>query len=184
MIQLHSDYLVFETPAGGIPCAIDRVVVELAMDSVEGVDPELVKNAAAGVLHFFKTELGRDYVTVGEFSAALSSVLRGFGLEVTAAAPAASDPTISEADLRQIAVECGQGFELAFFSRLRAVVRARLEVTPKILRFSGLRSCVKQLAGASRWTAACQQLNDQIVEYLRGCLHEHGAAAECALVIR
>jgi hypothetical protein len=51
------------------------------------------------------------------------------------------------------------------------------------VRFRGLRGCVKQLAGTRRWTSRCEQLQDQIVEYLRGCLSAETAQNNCALVV-
>jgi hypothetical protein len=51
------------------------------------------------------------------------------------------------------------------------------------VRFRGLRGCVKQLAGARRWSHRCERLQDQIVEYLRGCLTAEPEQNECALVV-
>ena len=51
------------------------------------------------------------------------------------------------------------------------------------MRFHGLRVCVKQLAGARRWSNRCELLQDQIVDYLRGCLTAETKENECALVV-
>jgi hypothetical protein len=51
------------------------------------------------------------------------------------------------------------------------------------LRFRGLRGCVKQLAGARRWSARCEKMQDQIVEYLRRCLTAEPEQSNCALVV-
>jgi hypothetical protein len=51
------------------------------------------------------------------------------------------------------------------------------------VRFSGLRGCVKHLAGARRWSPRCQGLHDQIVAYLRECLGAEARATECSLVV-
>jgi hypothetical protein len=195
MIQLRSDYLVFKTSDGGVPCSAELVAVELMGDSASLLDPEVLQQVAAGVLHYFRDELGRITVSVGEFSEALARVLRGFGFEVTvedaaspgghsaaATTPAPAPDRVTETDLRRLAEEAGAAFELTFFPRLRAEVRARLRESPVLLRFTGLRACVKQLAGARRWCLRCQTLSDQINAYLRRCLTEEHR--DCALLVR
>jgi hypothetical protein len=42
---------------------------------------------------------------------------------------------------------------------------------------------VKQLAGARRWNSRCEELQDQIVGYLRGCLTAETEQNGCALVV-
>ena len=79
--------------------------------------------------------------------------------------------------------ESGGGFELLFFPRLRHELRTQLRQSPRVVRFRGLRGCVKQLAGARRWSHRCEKLQDQIVEYLRGCLTAEPEQNECALVV-
>jgi len=150
-----------------IPCSAELVTIELIGQAVEGLDPELIRHAAASVLHYFKHELGRSFVTVGEFSAALETVLRGLGLKVRSAEESVPGPAIEEADLRLLACEALKGFELAFFPRLHDELSRKLHRGPRVMRFKGLRGCVKQLMGARRWSGRCQQLNDQIVDFIR-----------------
>jgi len=183
MIQLHPDCLIFQTTSGeAIPCSAELVTVELMGDAADLLDPEIVRNAARAVLHYFKVEKGKTFVSVGEFSEALASVLRGFGLSVKQAA-AETPRRITDSDLRKLACESGKGFELAFFPKLRDELRQQLNQAPQIVRFTGLRSCVKQLSGARRWTGRCQRLNDQIVEFLRHCLTAEQHAENCSLLV-
>jgi len=184
MIQLHPDCLMFQMDGGdAIPCSAELVAVELIGEAAGALDPELVRNAARAVLHYFKVEQGKNFVSVNEFSRALAGVLRGFGLAVKSSGTAETPRRITESDLRQLACESGKGFELAFFPRLRDELRQHLHQTPHIVRFKGLRGCVKQLAGARRWTGRCQQLNDQIVEFLRQCLGAEPIGQNCSLVV-
>ena len=199
MIKLHSDCLVFETPGGdSIPCSAEAVSVELLGDSAAVIDPEIVRNAAAAVLHYFRVEQGRETVTVGEFMVALTTALRGLGLNLSAAGEPVATTTVIEAteavavpvaarvtemDLRTLASESGTTFELSFFPRLRAVMGEQLNHSPNVLRFTGLRPCVKQLTGARRWTHRCEALSDQIVLYLRECLSSRPPGRGCALVV-
>ncbi len=184
MIQLRSDCLEFETSKGGsIPCAAEQVTVELIGEAVASLDKDLVRQAAAAVLHYFKHELGRSFVTVGEFTQALERVLHGFGLEVQCAPSVPAASPVTESDLCQLACQSGQGFELFFFQRLRQELETQLRKSPRVVRFKGLRRCVKQLVGARRWSGRCQQLNDQIVDYLRHQLGAQPEAPSCALVV-
>jgi len=184
MIQLRPDCLLFETPGGeAIPCSAELITVNLLGEATDLLDPDLVQNAARAVLHYFKVEQGKSFVSMGEFSRALAKVLRGFGMSVNSAEAAAPPRRISESDLRRLACESGKGFELVFFPRLRDELRKQLNQSPQVVRFEGLRSCVKQLAGARRWTDRCQCLSDQIVDYLRRCLSDDPGAKSCSLMV-
>jgi len=193
MILLRPDCLVFKTADGeNIPCSAHEVTVELMSDCTEWLDPDMVEHAAGAVLHYFKSEKGKETVSVAEFSEALECVLRGLGLNVKASdnaeAPLAEaeslpPPRVVEANLQELAGEPNLGCELVFFPRLRDTLRRELDGTPLLLRFRGLRACVKQLAGARRWGPHCQALSDQIVDYLRGCLGAEKSGSNCALMI-
>lgn len=192
MIHLHQDCLMFQVPGGEtVPCSAEQITVELMGDSAELLDPEVVRNAARAVLHYFKVELGRTAVSVGEFSEALATVLRGFGLvvsEIPDPSPSASQAAkpgrrVGHSDLVALVSECGGGFELAFFARLRVEFRRLLTAAPEMLEFSGLRPCVKQLSGAKRWSGRCQQVEDGIVDYLRCCLQAEPSVAGCGLMV-
>jgi len=184
MIQLHPDCLLIEMPGGeAIPCAAELVTVNLLGAAADSIDHDLVQNAASAVLHYFKVEHGKSFVSMREFSQALATVLRGFGLSVNLA-DSAQPPRLSEANLRVLACESGHAFELAFFPRLRDELRLQLDQSPHLIRFNGLRGCVKQLAGARRWTRRCQSLSDQIVDYLRHCLSNDSSAKRCSLMVK
>ena len=184
MIQLNPDCLVFKTAAGDdIPCSVELVTIELMGDAISLVDPEIIHNASAAVLHYFRTELGRHSVSVGEFSLALERVLRGFGLAV-ASSPDTEEPVrVAEADLCALASLAGKGFELLFFPHLREEMRRKINEAPHVVRFKGLDDCVKQLIGARRWSQRCEVLSDQIVDYLRHCLSAEPKSSACALVV-
>jgi hypothetical protein len=188
MIQLKHDCLIFQTSDGDqIPCSAEWVTLELMGEGAEWIDPVLVQNASAAVLHYFKQELSRDFVSVSEFAVALEKVLRGFGLSVFADSQPASAPVVEkcilDSNLQELASVTGTGFELLFFPHLREEVRLKMEQSPHVLRFHGLRDCVKQLAGSDRWSRRCQILSDQIVEYLRCCWHTERASQSCALIV-
>ena len=184
MIHLRHDCLVFKTASGEqIPCSVQQVTVEFMGEAAAWVDDEVIQNAAQAVLHYFKTELGRTSVTVAEFSMALETALRGFGLNVATGSSDKTPVRVTEMDLRKILSRPDQGCELVFFTSLRNAVRRLFRESPQVLRLSGLRGCVKTMTGARRWSPRCQTLSDQIVEYLRGCLSRESGGAPCALVV-
>jgi hypothetical protein len=188
MIQLKPDCLIFQTSDGDhVPCSAEWITLELMGEGAAWVDPEIVHHASAAVLHYFKHELSRDFVSVGEFAIALEKVLCGFGLSVYADNDAASAPVqemcVLESNLQELASTAGKGFELLFFPHLREDLKNKMGQSPHVLRFHGLRGCVKQLAGSERWNRRCQNLNDQIVDYLRSCWETERASQSCALVV-
>jgi hypothetical protein len=184
MIALNSDCLLFQLSNGeSVPCSAEMITVEIA-GGVEGLlDPDMLKHAAASVFHYFKDELCRESVTVGEFSVALEKVLRGLGYAIRSGPEPLAGHQIAETNLDLLANESGDSLELLFFPRLRDELRHRLRQSPRMLRFRGLRGCVKQLAGARRWSARCEQLQDQIIEYLRQCLTAEPEQNECPMVV-
>ena len=184
MITLAADCLIFELASGeSVPYSADMVAVQLEGDTADLFDPEFVRHAANAVFHYFKHELGRQTVSVGEFASALEKLLRGFAATAQQSKDADSRPRVVESDLHRLALEFGQGCELLFFPRLRAELQRHLEQTPRVLRFRGLRGCVKQLTGARRWSLRCQHLEGEIVAYLRQYISAASAPEEFALVV-
>jgi hypothetical protein len=190
MIQLKTDCLIFQTNDGeNVPCSAEWVVLELMGESAGMVDPEIVHHASAAVLHYFKHELQRQSVSVGEFAIALEKVLRGFGLSVYAdhqpqPPVQTAAPRVVESNLKDLASNAAsESFELVFFPQLRQELKRKLEQSPNVLRFVSLQDCVKQLAGAERWNRRCQSLSDQIVDYLRSCWETEPARRSCSLMV-
>jgi hypothetical protein len=181
MIQLHPDYLIFRTSGGElIPCSAESVTIELIGDASSLLDPNTVREAAAAVVHYFKQELGRETVSVSEFSAALEHALKMFGYDVvTNAVERRAEP--DGIDLDELA-RAGDECELGFFKNLREEFDRQPKDAQEAIRFVGLRSCVKRLAGSKRWCQRCEMLSDQIVQYLRECLTLQNASR--GLVVR
>lgn len=184
MIALQSDHLIFQLTNGeSVPCTAEMITVEIAGNAGGLLDPEALSHATASVFHYFKFELKRQCVSVGEFALALEKVLRNLGLTLYADEPPPLTEPVLEADLGRVVGESADGLELFFFPRLRDELRARLRQSPRLLRFRGLRGCAKQLAGARRWSARCEEMQDQIVSYLRKCLTAEPEQKAFALVV-
>ncbi|HXC34621.1 MAG TPA: hypothetical protein VNV43_02030 [Candidatus Acidoferrales bacterium] len=179
MIALNSNCLLFQLANGeSVPCSAETICVEIIGSPESRIDPEMLRHAAASVFHYFKYDLERETVTVGEFAGALERVLRNLGLTLY---PDGREREILESDLSMLARESGVNLELLFFPRLRDELRFQLRQSPRLLRFRGLRGCVKRLTQARRWSARCEALQEQIVEYLRQCLSAE--SVDCPLVV-
>lgn len=181
MITLAEGCLLFELQSGeSVPYSADMLTVELMGETSQWFDTDFVKQAAKAIFHYFRHDLGRESITVGEFAEALEKVLSGF--KDVAEEPSAI-AGVRESDLHRLACESGDGCELFFFPRLRDELRQQLQSNPRMLRFRGLRDCVKQLTGAQRWTVRCQTLEEQVVAFLRQCLSTEARQAEFAMVV-
>ena len=184
MIALHSECLLFQLKNGeSVPCSADMIAVEIIGEANGLLEPETLRHAAASVFHYFKTELAREAVTIGEFSLALEKALLHLGYTIHAQEPGTHAADSNGTDLARLVTETDGSLELLFFPRLRDELRIRLRHSPRMVRFHGLRGCVKHLAGARRWSNRCERLQDQIVGYLRGCLTAETAQNDCALVV-
>lgn len=184
MIALSSNCLLFQLSNGeSVPCSAEMICVEVigSVDSL--LDPEMLHHAAASVFHYFKNDLERETVTVGEFAGALEKVLRTLGFAIHSDKNEKGGRDTSESDLRLLMLEASESLELFFFQRLRNEMRVQLRHSPRLLRFRGLRGCVKQITRARRWSVRCEKLEEQIVEYLRECLTAESGENECALVV-
>jgi hypothetical protein len=185
MILLADNCLLLRTESGeSIPYTAENICVEVLGESAELFDPEFIKHATAAVFHYYREDLGRDTVTVAEFSLSLEKVLRGFKLVSTESPTETPAPRVMSMDLRLLAPQSDANCELLFFPRLREELQKLLRQCPQMLCFQGLRPCVKQLSGSQRWTRRCQDLNDQIIEFLRACVSQLSPATNCALVVK
>jgi len=181
MIALRNGCLLFQLDNGElVPCSPDMLCIQQAGTPEKTLDTDWLRHVVASVFHYFKVELQRERVTVREFSRALETVLRQLGLAVHTEE---TSPTPGETDLILLAQEAGDGCELSFFPRLRAELRGQLRQSTCVIRFHGLRSCVKQLARTRRWNPRCERLQAQIIAYLRQCLKAEPQPKNCALVV-
>lgn len=184
MIALASDCLLFQMSNGESHAfSAEMISVELMGDALDLFDTEFVRHASQAVFHYFKHDQGRQTVTVGEFATALEKVLRGFALTAKAAAQEVGSPHLVEWDLSRLACESGKGCELFFFPRLKEELERQLRDHPRVLRFRGLRRCVKQLIGARRWTTRCEDLKEEILSYLRYCFSTQPSKSGTSLVV-
>jgi hypothetical protein len=183
MILLADNFLFFKLPSGeSVPFSSEMISVELANGAKNPFDQDFVQHAAASVFHYFKHDLNRKTVSMAEFASAFESVLNGLGLQLDSGRIAKSTDDAATKDLQLLAFH-SDACELAFFPRLRAAAHSQFQLTPRLVRFHGLRDCVKQLTGAERWSPRCDSMRDQIIEFLRRTLRRETAGESCALLV-
>jgi hypothetical protein len=171
MIALAADCLLFQLAGGeSVPLSSEMISVDLMGETRRWFDSDMVNQAAKAVFHYFKHDLGLQTVTIGDFAGTLEKVLNAFALNEQASADSKLEPLVPDLDLFRLARTWGEGGELFFFPRLREEVRQSLEQGRQVLRFRGLRGCVKHLIGARRWSLRCRELEEQILAYLHRCL--------------
>ena len=181
MILLARDCLVFEMANGeSIPLSPQTISIELVAENASApFDSEFLEHAASAVFHYFKNDLGRETVSVGEFTLALEKVLNEF----RGNCPAEGSSRLgTPSDLRDLAAETNHA-ELFFFPRLRDELRIQLQHSPGSISFRGLRGCVKQLVGARRWSPQCRKMENQILEFLRHCIQAETPSSSCSLMV-
>ena len=184
MILLACDCLLFELPSGEtVPFSAEMISVEISNGTDGMFEQDFVEHAAASVFHYFKNDLGRKTVSVAEFASAFESVLNGLGLKLTGGRLTTTAVGKVTKDLRLLVHDAGYACELGFFPLLRDAVRDQFQSSPRLVRFHGLRGCVKRLVGAQRWSPRCDAVRDQIVEYLRRTLSLESAGGPCGLVV-
>jgi hypothetical protein len=202
MIRMMQDQIFLGAKGESlIPCSVEQITVELSGTAIGHLPQEMLHEATAAVMHYFREELGQTHVTPEAFSKALARVLEGLGVpvEVTDILSESSPDTplpvhpVSQtslahlekvhalADLGLIVSEAGKMGELAFFPKLQEVLQQGLEQNEGCtLELRGLRQAVKQLLGRKHWSASCQELEERIVETLRtwwvGEIRSHGKA--------
>lgn len=196
MILLRPDCLVFELSDGQLlPCSAETMALELIVEIPPTLQTGIIRDAACAVVHYFRTELGRSEVSVGEFAAALRKVLHGFGFDVeeigdipsaeaASSSPAGGEPVAlrrSDVDLAALERACGGAGELGFYQHLRSDLQDRLKASPELLVYRGLRDCTMRLCSSRRWSGRCQLLSEEILDYLRACLR--GRSPDCLLCV-
>ena len=184
MILLADNILFFKLPSGeSVPFSAEMISVELSDKAGNPFDQDFVHQAAASVFDYFKKDMNRKTVSMAEFAAAFESVLNGLGLKLDAGRLTETREDAVVKDLQILAFHAGEAWELAFFPRLRSAVHSQFQHTPRLVRFCGLRGCVKKLLGAERWSPRCDQMRDHIIEFLRRTLSHETAGNSCALLV-
>ncbi len=84
-----------------------------------------------------------------------------------------SRPTV-KISLQELSEQAGNGYEIAFFPLLERALNEVMMSGATLAHVHGLRTCVKNLLAAKRWSGKCNVLNEEIVNRIRTRLAEGG----------
>lgn len=166
MIQLNPRSICLHLPHGEtVPLLAKSVVHAYCEQKPLGIDMESwqLEEVAHALIHYLRVDLHRDTIAADDFFEALSTLVIVVGDH-----PAQkSEEPIQSANLYHMAQEPGCAFELAFFRAVQRATREFKAQRTRLIRFVGLRPCVKLLLGAKNWGKSCQRLSDEIVDFIR-----------------
>lgn len=150
-----------------------ETALQRAARAADGGDFPFAGEVRAGVMRYLETRCSLRLLPIDELYGRLRQMLESIGCQRIAAhlEPLAPPLTVS---LERAAREAGNGFELGFFSSLRAELAELRAAGAEELRFVGLRESAMLLRGAADWDAACEGLLGEIESFLRAWGGEAG----------
>jgi hypothetical protein len=178
MIQLQNQALIICYEDGRMePLHLDDLIAHLTANSdlPSVLDPWLMEKIVESIIHHFRNELQRDRVPLVEFISLTKKLLEGFFREAMQ-----NGQSPLQLDLFETARNCGNGFELEFFSEIRKFLQQFVHnistrkteeseeaKNKQLFRITGLRRCAKYLSGRQRWSKNCSQVRDEILDFIR-----------------
>ena len=186
------------------PLALDELAARIVEnEGPKVVEPWIAEQIACAIFYYLRTELKRDWISSRELFWILRAAVEGLTQarqqhpqlfdsasdaqkktqSTPNRAPSVAVHAVVEADLHHLAVECGGGFELAFFDRLGGLVAQLEGQHPAVIRFTRLRPCVKTILGAQLWSGRCQRFSEEILVFVRGRLARVGARQTSVILI-
>ncbi len=187
MIQPANDVIFVRFENGRAePLALEELAARIAEN--EGptvVQPWVAEQLAHAIFHYLRTELKRDWVSGRELFWILRAAVDGL-VRARQSYPRLFEGTarpVVETDLHNLAIQCGGGFELAFFDKLGGLVADIERQHPAVIRFTRLRPCVKTIVGAQLWSRSCQRLSEEILAFVRGRIGKAGTLQTSLLLI-
>jgi hypothetical protein len=170
MIRLNEHALLMCYPDGRVePLDLSQLVCEIAGQNqslASKLEPWMVEHVVQSIVHYIRNEMKKETVTLQDFIDLSRELLAHFS--TSGAKPKSTAEAVC--DLYQLAQRAGTGFELRFYDILRDHIQKASTNGSDSYVFTGLRRCVKFLAGHQRWRNRCRVINDEIVEFIRETL--------------
>jgi len=131
-------------------------------------------DVVAGVITFLRNHYEGTTITIDSLYDRIRDTLNNLGLDDLAKElnPQAPPLRISLPDL---AKKAGDGYELAFFQLLEQRFTSATNNGVEHVYFYGLRHCVQSLTSLSRWTRRCENLQNEITQFLEHEARKAGA---------
>jgi hypothetical protein len=118
---------------------------------------------AEALIFYLRNDEQRDSIEFADLVSAVGKLALSCGFPSVTI----ENDVVVSADLYRMAQSTGYGFELAFFQSIERSIGELRTRNARLVRFVGLRPCVKMLVGAKNWCKTCQRLNDEIVAFIR-----------------
>ncbi|MCB1232450.1 MAG: hypothetical protein KDN19_19535 [Verrucomicrobiae bacterium] len=126
----------------------------------------LAEDVSKGVECYLKNHYPGTVIEVGDLFDRIRSTLHNLGLNDLADHLDDCPPPI-RISLTELARKAGPGFELGFFQLLQRQFHAAADGGARQLVCYGLRTCVKRLATAEKWSPRCRKLEAEIRDFLQ-----------------
>ncbi len=126
----------------------------------------LAEHVAESVTAYLALQYEENVITVPQLHAAACSVLQVIGYGEVAPHLELGVPGV-RLSLMELAREAGTGYELLFFARLGRRLRTLLHGGATYFELVGLAPCVKHLRARKSWSRGCNDLQEEIVTFVR-----------------
>ena len=131
-------------------------------------DFPFVNDIHSGIVKYLETKCTLRLLTLNELYERVRKMLMKIGCVKIAdeLKPLAPPLTLS---LVESANEAGNGFELAFFEKLRAEIGELRKAGAETILFTGLRESSLILQGSTKWNKHCERMLSEMDAFLRKC---------------
>jgi hypothetical protein len=126
----------------------------------------LTDHVTESIAFYLRLRNDESFVAFSQLSQTVRYVLKVIGYNEISPhfAPAPPPVTVS---LFEMAVEAGEGYELAYFEVLARRMEVLLQTPINTVQFTALNAAVKHLRGTRVWSRACDRLRAEIVCFIR-----------------
>lgn len=148
------------------------VALRRAASAADRHDFPFVDEIRLGIEHYLENKCPLRLLPLADLYERMRHMLVRIGCETIAdkLEPLAPPVTLS---LVRFAREAGNGFELAFFSRLRDELAHLRDCGAEDVRFTGLREAAQLLNGGEKWDRRCDLVLAEIRNFLGSLDREH-----------
>jgi len=129
-------------------------------------DFPFIEDLIEGIVHYLENKCSLRVLTIEELHSRVRRMLERIGCEAIAKTLPLIAPPVT-LSLMRAAKEAGNGFELALFNKVHDEIEDLRMHGVEELYFTGTRDCVKMLRGVERWTIPCEQLHEEILDFLK-----------------
>lgn len=125
----------------------------------------MAEDISRGVENFLMNHYHGTVIDSADLFARIERTLEALGLSHVAAKIDKTPPPV-RISLGELARRAGSGYELAFFRLLEDQLNSAATGGASVVEIHGLYSGVRRLAASKKWTGRCEQLKNEITEFV------------------